>query len=172
MMQALRSVALSISIAALLSAAFFVRSASAHKGAGEPLFVAEDGTDSGRCLDEASPCRTLGYALSVAGKGAEIRMAEGTYAVEDPEDLFHVVSGMIEVSGGFKRSGSRFTARNGLSTLTGVMLVQMTVAEAAGRLLASGDRPPVYVSANVHGGLESNLNLEKRYAGCIRRTAS
>ena len=120
MMQALRSVALTISIAALLSAAFLVRSASAHKGAGEPLFVAEDGTDSGRCLDEASPCRTLGYALSVAGKGAEIRIAEGTYAVEDPEDLFHVVSGMIEVAGGFKRSGRRFAARNGLSTLTGV----------------------------------------------------
>src|SRR5690606_38401073 len=54
------------------------------------------------------------------GKGAEVRIAEGTYAVDDPEDLFHVVSGMIEVSGGFKRSGRRFAARNGLSTLTGV----------------------------------------------------
>ncbi|MFI6373537.1 sugar isomerase domain-containing protein [Streptomyces sp. NPDC050546] len=59
-----------------------------------------------------------------------------------------------------------------LSTLTGVMLVQMTVAEAAGRLLAAGERPPVYVSANVPGGFEGNLELEKRYAGRIRRTAS
>ncbi|UUU20296.1 SIS domain-containing protein [Streptomyces sp. DSM 40750] len=59
-----------------------------------------------------------------------------------------------------------------LSTLTGVMLVQMTVAEAAAQLLASGDRPPVYVSANVPGGFEGNLELEKRYAGRIRRTAS
>ncbi|MGW1025245.1 sugar isomerase domain-containing protein [Streptomyces sp. NPDC002577] len=59
-----------------------------------------------------------------------------------------------------------------LSTLTGVMLVQMTVAEAASLLLASGDRPPVYVSANVPGGFEGNLELEKRYAGRIRRTAS
>ncbi|MFD9108352.1 sugar isomerase domain-containing protein [Streptomyces bottropensis] len=58
-----------------------------------------------------------------------------------------------------------------LSTLTGVMLVQMTVAEAAARLLATGDRPPVYVSANVPGGFESNLELERRYAGRIRRTA-
>lgn len=58
-----------------------------------------------------------------------------------------------------------------LSTLTGVMLVQMTVAEAAAQLLASGDRPPVYVSANVPGGFEGNLELEKRYAGRIRRTA-
>ena len=59
-----------------------------------------------------------------------------------------------------------------LSTLTGAMLVQLTVAEAAARLLASGDRPPVYVSANVPGGFEGNLELEKRYEGRIRRTAS
>lgn len=59
-----------------------------------------------------------------------------------------------------------------LSTLTGVMLVQMAVAEAAGQLVASGDRPPVYVSANVPGGFEGNLELEKRYEGRIRRTAS
>lgn len=59
-----------------------------------------------------------------------------------------------------------------LSTLTGVMLVQMTVAETTAQLLTTGDRPPVYVSANVPGGFESNLELERRYAGRIRRTAS
>ncbi|MFI6930895.1 sugar isomerase domain-containing protein [Streptomyces sp. NPDC050287] len=59
-----------------------------------------------------------------------------------------------------------------LSTLTGVMLVQMTVAEASGQLLATGERPPVYVSANVPGGFEGNLELEKKYAGRIRRPAS
>ncbi|MER6088679.1 SIS domain-containing protein [Streptomyces bluensis] len=59
-----------------------------------------------------------------------------------------------------------------LSTLTGVMLVQMAVADAAARLLATGERPPVYVSANVPGGFEGNLELEKRYSGRIRRTAS
>jgi uncharacterized phosphosugar-binding protein len=59
-----------------------------------------------------------------------------------------------------------------LSTLTGVMLVQMAVAEASRLLLDAGERPPVYVSANVPGGFEGNLELEKRYAGRIRRTAS
>ncbi|MGW3284653.1 sugar isomerase domain-containing protein [Streptomyces sp. NPDC001002] len=59
-----------------------------------------------------------------------------------------------------------------LSTLTGVMLIQMTIAEASRQLLATGDRPPVYVSANVPGGFEGNLELEKRYEGRIRRTAS
>jgi uncharacterized phosphosugar-binding protein len=59
-----------------------------------------------------------------------------------------------------------------LSTLTGAMLVQLSVAEAAAQLLASGERPPVYVSANVPGGFEGNLELERRYEGRIRRTAS
>ncbi|MFC8514634.1 sugar isomerase domain-containing protein [Streptomyces sp. NPDC057257] len=59
-----------------------------------------------------------------------------------------------------------------LSTLTGVMLVQMVVAEASRLQLDAGERPPVYVSANVPGGFEGNLELEKRYAGRIRRTAS
>ncbi|MEU9393965.1 SIS domain-containing protein [Streptomyces sp. NPDC048324] len=58
-----------------------------------------------------------------------------------------------------------------LSTLTGVMLVQMAVAEASRMLLDAGERPPVYVSANVPGGFEGNLELDKRYAGRIRRTA-
>lgn len=59
-----------------------------------------------------------------------------------------------------------------LSTLTGVMLVQMAVTEASGLLLAEGRRPPVYVSANVPGGFEGNLELEKKYAGRVRRTAT
>ncbi|KOG30613.1 sugar isomerase domain-containing protein [Streptomyces resistomycificus] len=63
-------------------------------------------------------------------------------------------------------------AVSALSTLTGVMLVQMAVAEASSLLIAAGKRPPVYVSANVPGGFEGNLELEKRYAGRIRRTAS
>ncbi|MFD9323544.1 sugar isomerase domain-containing protein [Streptomyces sp. NPDC060053] len=58
-----------------------------------------------------------------------------------------------------------------LSTLTGALLVRMTVAEAAAQLLASGDRPPVYVCANVPGGFEGNPELERRYVGRIRRTA-
>jgi choice-of-anchor B domain-containing protein len=116
MTRSLRLVILAILVGALFAAG----GASAHKGAGEPLFVAQNGADHGRCLDEAAPCRSLSYALSVAGKGAEIRMAEGTYAIENPEDLFHVVSGMIEVSGGFTRSGTRFAERTGVTTLTGV----------------------------------------------------
>ena len=59
-----------------------------------------------------------------------------------------------------------------LSTLTGVMLVQMTVAETAALLIEAGERPPVYVSANVPGGFEGNLRLERHYGGRLRRPAS
>ncbi|MFJ1967355.1 sugar isomerase domain-containing protein [Streptomyces sp. NPDC087903] len=59
-----------------------------------------------------------------------------------------------------------------LSTLTGVMLVQMAVAETASLMITAGVRPPVYVSANVPGGFEGNLHLEERYKGRIRRPAS
>jgi choice-of-anchor B domain-containing protein len=116
MTHALRLVMFTILVAALLVAG----RVSAHKGAGEPLFVAQNGADRGRCLEEAAPCRSLSYALSVAGKGAEIRIAEGTYAIENPEDLFHVVSAMVDVSGGFTRRGGRFAERQGITTLTGV----------------------------------------------------
>jgi len=63
-------------------------------------------------------------------------------------------------------------AVSALSTLTGVTLVQTAVAEASALLLPAGENPPVYVSANVPGGFEGNLELEKKYAGRIRRTAS
>ncbi|HWM29276.1 MAG TPA: choice-of-anchor B family protein [Woeseiaceae bacterium] len=116
MTDSVRFASLAIVVAAFLS----LDEARAHGGADVPLFVAEDGSDSGGCLDEASPCRSLSYALSMAGKGAEIRIAEGSYPIENPEDLFHVLSGMVDVTGGFKQSGRRFVERTGVSTLTGV----------------------------------------------------
>jgi uncharacterized phosphosugar-binding protein len=59
-----------------------------------------------------------------------------------------------------------------ISTLTAVMLVQMAVAEATSLLLADGHRPPIYVSANVPGGYERNLELERHYGERLRRGAS
>ncbi|MEX2496280.1 MAG: choice-of-anchor B family protein, partial [Woeseia sp.] len=106
---------------ALLAAAFFsATNVFAHGRDDGPLFVAEDGTDSGSCTDESAPCGSLSYALGMAGKGSELRVAEGTYPVHNPEDLFHVVSGMIDVTGGFIRRGGHFAGRSGISTLTGV----------------------------------------------------
>ena len=41
--------------------------------------------------------------------------------------------------------------------------------ESIERLVALGETPPVYLSANVAGGDEHNRALESRYAGRIRR---
>ena len=41
--------------------------------------------------------------------------------------------------------------------------------EVVARLVAAGERPPVYLSANITGGDEHNAELEARYAGRIRR---
>jgi uncharacterized phosphosugar-binding protein len=56
-----------------------------------------------------------------------------------------------------------------VSSITGALLAQQVVAEVCARLLAAGERPPVYLSANIAGGDEHNAELEARYAGRIRR---
>ena len=37
------------------------------------------GRDQGDCLNRFRPCRTLSYAISQAGKGDSIQVAEGSY---------------------------------------------------------------------------------------------
>lgn len=58
-----------------------------------------------------------------------------------------------------------------VSSITAALLAQMFIAEVIGRLVAAGETPPVYLSANIPGGDEHNRSLEQRYAGRIRRTA-
>jgi uncharacterized phosphosugar-binding protein len=58
-----------------------------------------------------------------------------------------------------------------VSSITSALLAQLVVAEVVRRLLEAGERPPVYLSANVPGGDDHNSVLEARYAGRIRRTA-
>jgi len=58
-----------------------------------------------------------------------------------------------------------------VSSITSALLAQLVVAEVVRRLLAAGETPPVYLSANVPGGDDHNSILEDRYAGRIRRTA-
>ncbi|MBG0830244.1 SIS domain-containing protein [Planomonospora sp. ID67723] len=56
-----------------------------------------------------------------------------------------------------------------VSTITSALLAQLVVVRAVAELLASGQAPPVYLSANVPEGDAHNLALEARYAGRIRR---
>jgi uncharacterized phosphosugar-binding protein len=58
-----------------------------------------------------------------------------------------------------------------ISSITGALLAQQMVTEVVARMVAAGETPPIYLSANVPGGHEHNLALEARYAGRIRRDA-
>lgn len=58
-----------------------------------------------------------------------------------------------------------------VSSITAALVAQLLAAEIIRRLIAAGETPPVYLSANIPGGDEHNNSLEQRYAGRIRRTA-
>ena len=94
--------------------------ARAHGDADLPLFIAEHGVNTGDCLDESNPCGSIAYTLSRAGKGSQIRIAKGTYAVNSPEDVFHLVSGVIDVSGGYIFGDKTGLQPAGESILTGI----------------------------------------------------
>jgi len=99
---------------------FFCSYAFAHGDTERPLYVAEDGTDEGQCLSPANPCATIGFALAQAGKGGQIRVTEGSYAIEKAEDLFHLISGVVDVNGGYRKAGKSKFLTTGESVLTGV----------------------------------------------------
>ena len=48
---------------------------------GKPRYVSGAGRDQGDCLNRFRPCRTLSYAISKAGKGDSIQVAEGSYSI-------------------------------------------------------------------------------------------
>ena len=56
------------------------------------------------------------------------------------------------------------------SSLTGVLIAQMLVAEVCGRLLRLGKEVPVLISANVPGGDEHNEAVNARYGERVRRS--
>ena len=59
----------------------------------------------------------------------------------------------------------------GISSITAALLAQMVVAEVVRTMLAAGETPPVYLSANIPEGDAHNSALEARYSGRIRRSA-
>jgi uncharacterized phosphosugar-binding protein len=63
------------------------------------------------------------------------------------------------------------TAVCAISSITAALLAQMVIAEVVRTMLAAGETPPVYLSANIPEGDAHNSALEARYAGRIRRSA-
>ncbi|MDA9472525.1 SIS domain-containing protein [Enterococcus sp. 5H] len=55
----------------------------------------------------------------------------------------------------------------GTSSFAATLLLQQTMYQAFERMIELGFVPPVYKSANIDGGMEYNLEIEKRYADRI-----
>ena len=87
-----------------------------------PRYVAQQGEDRGDCSLPVRPCRTIQYAVSVAGKGDQVRVAGGTYQLTEVLDALQVVASAVDVQGGFDRFDHflRQAPASNRTTLTGV----------------------------------------------------
>jgi uncharacterized phosphosugar-binding protein len=58
-----------------------------------------------------------------------------------------------------------------ISSITAAFIAQLLTIAVTDRIAASGQTPPVYLSANIPGGDEHNKALEDLYRDRISRTA-
>lgn len=117
-------------------------------------------------VDVASLVKEQGYALvALTSLDHSQRM---TSRHSSGKKLYELADIVIDNCGPY--GDALLTMPNGgkacsISSLTGALIGQMITAETIGNLLARGIQPPVYLSANVPGGIESGQKLRERYAG-------
>ena len=90
--------------------------ALAHDSGFPFLFVTPEGVDNDDCHDPTRPCRTLLYAINQALPGDQVRVAAGTYFL-DETDLGLLFSEIIPVKGGYSPQDA-FTVQNPDKNLT------------------------------------------------------
>lgn len=69
---------------------------------------------------------------------------------------------LLEMPGGRGKACS-------ISSVSGALIGQMITAETVGNLIARGIEPPIFLSANIPGGIEQGQRLRQRYADRIAR---
>ena len=106
----------------------------AHAEHDRARFVSASGKDQGDCKNRFRPCASIGYAAAQANKGDPVLVAQGTYTLNDLQDVFYLISDLVPVFGGYQQvdnyqiqNPSQFT-----TTLVGVP------AEYAASLYAKG----------------------------------
>ena len=99
-----------------------------------PRYVAQQGEDRGDCSLPVRPCRTIQYAIAVAGKGDQVRVAGGVYRLNDVLDAVQVVASAVDVQGGFDRFDHflRQAPKANRTTLTGVPVAFRDSLQARG----------------------------------------
>lgn len=92
-----------------------------HADDPEPVYVAGQGRDIGDCTLPVRPCQSIAYALAKARKGSELRVAGGTYAVDDVADVVRLLGGSVRPRAGYSRFDNFATAAEDRRTvITGV----------------------------------------------------
>lgn len=139
----------------------------------EDVFVIVSSSGINRSIvDMATEVKERGYPLvaitSEAHSNAIASRHPSGKTLSDMADIVidnHAPSGdaMLPLTGG--------GAVCAVSSLTTSFVVQMLVAEIVRRVEAAGAEAPVYVSANIPGGHERNVEIEARYDGRLRRWA-
>jgi len=69
---------------------------------------------------------------------------------------------LLEMPGGRGKACS-------ISSVSGALIGQMITAETVGNLIARGIEPPIFLSANIPGGIEQGQQLRQHYAERISR---
>ncbi|WP_290613266.1 choice-of-anchor B family protein [Arsukibacterium sp. UBA3155] len=92
-----------LSLFSLITLCWFCPSVLAHAEHDKARFVAETGQDTGRCDNVLRPCRSIGYALSQAGKGDKVLVASGHYQLNSVDDAVLLLSEIVPVLGGYNR---------------------------------------------------------------------
>ncbi|MFL5624694.1 MAG: sugar isomerase domain-containing protein [Ktedonobacteraceae bacterium] len=69
---------------------------------------------------------------------------------------------LLEMPGGRGKACS-------ISSVSGALIGQMITAETIGNLIARGIEPPIFLSANIPGGIEHGQQLRQHYADRISR---
>jgi len=86
----------------------------ARADSGDLYVDGASGSDTTDCTNPAAPCATIGYALTQAGNGDEIRVAEGTYT----ENL--TITGItVTLRGGYTISGTPWLTGTGETIING-----------------------------------------------------
>ena len=165
-----------LGILVLLAAVLSPQFAFAHGDEGAPRYVSEIGEDIGDCTLPIRPCRTIGYAQGVVGKGGEIRVAGGSYELHDTGTIFNLISGLVEVNGGYSRFDHFQTASPDIhkTTLVGVPLEYRDALRARGfhviRDLKGVDRGRRARLAELHRTFAA-INQSRGRADCVNNRA-
>lgn len=104
----------------LLAALMWPQWAAAHAEHDQARYVAENGTDTGRCEDKSAPCKTIAYAAKQAGKGDTILVAQGRYDITEVDSIFYLASSAVPVRGGLQKGSYAEAAGQHKSILVGV----------------------------------------------------